>query len=107
MSSNRAGFRQLNAACICRPHRRPLFGFGRTKWLLPTHPVTVWTDDAYAVGDELEVDVFPGDGTTLEFIARVEWTQEIPAGDPAAWRVGLRLSSKSASQRDALHALLD
>lgn len=103
MSSGRVGYRQLNAASMCRPHRAPWFG--KTKWLVPTHPVMVWTDDAYDVGDELSVDVFPGDGTTLEFLGRVEWVHE--TGTPAAFRVGLRLSSKSESQRDRLEGLLE
>lgn len=104
MSSGRVGYRQLNAACVCRPHRAPWFG--KTKWLLPTHPVMVWTDDEYAVGDELSVDIFPGDGTTLEFLGRVEWVHELPDGQPAAFRVGLRISSKSESHRDQLERLL-
>jgi len=70
------------------------------------HPVMVWTDDEYSVGDELSLDVFPGDGTTLEFLARVEWVQALPGREPAAFHVGLRLSSKTPESRNELAKLL-
>ncbi|MFZ5438940.1 MAG: PilZ domain-containing protein [Myxococcota bacterium] len=75
--------------------------------MLPAHPVMVWTDDRYDVGDELDLDVFPGDGTTLEFVGRVEWVQDMPDEKPAAYRVGIRLSSKSVEHRDLLAKLLE
>lgn len=105
MSSSRVGFRQLNAASICRPWNPPWFG--KPGPLLPVHPVMVWTDDEHAVGDELSVDVFPGDGTTLEFRGRVEWVQEMPDAEPARFRVGLRLSSTSAAHTAVLSRLLE
>ena len=98
----RPGFRELRAATLCRPWRRPLFG--DSPWLQPTVNVYVWTDDDYAPGDELSVDVFPGDGRTVEFLARVEWV-DVP-GTPAAFRVGLKLAAKVAGQLEEIVPLL-
>lgn len=103
MSQTRVGYRQLNAACVCRPHHAPFFG--STKWMLPMVTVRVFSDDDYDVGDELSVDVFTGGGVTLPFLGRVEWVESVDDGR-AHWQVGLRLSPKSEFNRTQFEHVL-
>ena len=61
---------------------------------------------ACAPGSKLWFDVFPGDGTTLELMARVDWSEAQPEDGPARYRLGLMVSSPTVPARERLEALL-
>lgn len=66
----------------------------------------VWTDDAQAVGDRLYVDVFPGNGQTLELSARVAWVEPQPDDTPARFRLGLAVFAPHDAVLDEVERLL-
>lgn len=67
----------------------------------------VWTDDDdYGAGTRLALDVFPGDGTTLELFAEVAWVDAQPAAAPARFRLGLEVSGPTEAALDEVERLL-
>ena len=55
------------------------------------HGLRVYSDDAFKVGDRLDVELFLPDGDNLDCVVRVVWIQDLPQGSPAQFDVGLQI----------------
>ena len=106
VSQRAAGFRQLLAASMCRPRYRPLFASSAPAETARSVRLMVWTDDEHATGDRLCVDVFPGNGITLELTARVSWVDPQPNQTPARFRLGLSVFAPREAVLDEVERLL-
>lgn len=100
------GYRQLLANSICRPWHPPLFGGPAPRHTARSLRLLVWTDDEYEQGAALGFDIFPGDGSTLELLARVAWVAPQPADAPARFRLGLTVYAQTDRELDQVERLL-
>ena len=91
---------------MCRPRYRPLFASSVPAETARSVRLMVWSDDKHAIGDRLYVDVFPGNGTTLELTARVSWVDPQPTEAPARFRLGLAVFAPHEAVLDAVEQLL-
>ena len=90
---------------MCRPRYR-LFASSAPAETTRSVRLMVWTDDAYAAGDLLSFDVFPGNGTTLELTATVAWVDPQPDAAPARFRLGLAVFAPREEVLDEVERLL-
>lgn len=106
MNAQPTGYRQLQTACMYRPFHQPLFSGTMPTQTERAVRVMVWTDEAPPVGSRLGLDVFRGDGTTLESIAEVAWVTPVPRATPARFRLGLSVHPQTDPALTELEQLL-
>lgn len=106
MNAPPPGYRQLQTASMYRPFHQPLFANSMPPQCPRALRVMVWTDEAPAVGTRLGLDVFRGDGTTLESIAHVAWIAPQPKPAPALFRMGLAVFAQTDPGLEELERLL-
>jgi c-di-GMP-binding flagellar brake protein YcgR len=86
----RRQFPRVAAPMYCRPARRRLLRRRRVVDV-GLGGMRVYSDDGYAVGDRLEIDLLTADGDDfVTCLTEVVWIRELPSGSPAAFDVGLR-----------------
>lgn len=69
--------------------------------------VRVFLDEKLKEGAHLEIEVFLPDTTTVVCRVEVAWVDELPEGSPAAFEVGLKFTSISASDRKRISSVLE
>ena len=52
----------------------------------------VYSDDAYPIGQSIQIDLFLPSGRTLSCDVRVAWIGLLPEGSPAKYDVGLQIT---------------
>lgn len=90
----------------CRPARRRLLR--RRKVVdVGLGGMRVYSDDAFAMGDRLEIDLLSADGDDfVTCLTEVVWIREIEGGSPALYDVGLRFLEIPAAARAMIEALV-
>lgn len=74
---------------FCKPLGRPLFGKRRATDV-SLGGMRLYSDEPAAVHDRLELELFlPGDRTAMCDV-EVVWIDELPAGGPARYDVGVK-----------------
>lgn len=91
----------------CRPARRRLLR--RRKVVdVGLGGMRVYSDDAFVVGDRLEIDLLSADGDDfVTCLTEVVWIREIEGGKPARYDVGLRFLEIPAAARAMIEALVN
>jgi c-di-GMP-binding flagellar brake protein YcgR len=91
----------------CRPARRRLL---RRRQVVDVGlgGMRVYSDDAYALGDKLEIDLLGADGEDfVTCLTEVVWLREIAGGQPARYDVGLRFLEIPPSARAMIEDLVE
>jgi Tfp pilus assembly protein PilZ len=101
---NRRGYKRVKAPILCRPARLSLkvapvdVGLGGLR---------VYTDEAFKVGERLEIELFLPDESTLVCVAKVAWVKELEATAAAKFDLGLQFLEVPDDARARLAAVLD
>ncbi|MBZ4395894.1 PilZ domain-containing protein [Myxococcus sp. XM-1-1-1] len=105
LADDRRSFPRLQAPLYARPAR---LKFGDKQRVLDASlgGVRIYSDDAYTEGSNLEVDLFLGDGTTLECRARVAWLRKLPKDAAAVYEVGLAFMDVPPEALERLKSVL-
>jgi hypothetical protein len=53
----------------------------------------VYSDEGFEVGEQLTIELFLPDQSSVSCLVRVAWQRELPEGAPAVYDVGLQLMS--------------
>ena len=106
MRTPRIGYRELQSPSLYRPWHQPLFGSTAPQRATRPLRVIVWTDEAPAVGTNLNFDVLRHDGTTVEAVAEVTWVDPQPTAEPARFRLGLAVFAPTQLGLEELERLL-
>ena len=98
MTSDRRRYPRVNAPVFCRPTGKPLFGQRRA------HDVSLggmrlYSDEKAEIADRLIIDLFLPDGSEISCKVEVVWVEELAAGEPARFEVGVKFVE---IDRDAL-----
>jgi PilZ domain len=102
---NRRQFPRVNVSVFCRPIGKPLFGRQRATDV-SLGGVRLYADEPSAVGDRLALELFFPDGRELQCKVEVVWVDELPAGSPARFDVGLKFIEIEPDARAQLTALV-
>lgn len=102
----RRQFPRVSAPMYCRPARRRLLR--RRKVVdVGLGGMRVYSDEAFKVGDRMEIDLLHEDGDDfVTCVAEVAWTREIPGGDPASYDLGLRFLDVPVEARAMISRLV-
>ncbi|WP_342378613.1 PilZ domain-containing protein [Myxococcus stipitatus] len=105
MADDRRLFPRLQAPLYARPAR---LKFGDKQRVLDASlgGVRIYSDELYSEGSQLEVDLYPGDGSTLECRARVAWLRKLPKDAVARYEVGLAFMDVSPETLERLKSVL-
>lgn len=105
--SDRQRYRRVHAPILVRPARLlghavgPQMKNGAAPWLRS------YTDEEYAVGARLELElVLPGDARALA-AAEVDWVEPLPPDGPARFDVGMRVTAASRADLERIEGVLD
>ncbi len=66
----------------------------------------VYSDDRLKLGTKLQVELLAGAGSTVQVLARVVWVDELEAGAPARYDVGLEFLDVPEEMTSRLAAIL-
>ena len=101
----RRQFRRLRVPVFCRAagmevmtRRHPID--------LSLGGVRIYSDQRFAKGELLTLELMAPEMMTTTFTAEVVWIDELPAGSPALFDVGLRFRSVDPTQIQALERML-
>ena len=103
---DRREFPRVNAPVFCRPVGRPLFGRRRAADV-SLGGMRLYADEAPAVGDSLELELFLPDSSEVVCTVEVMWVDSLPEGAAARFDVGVRFVGIAAGDRDRLSGILD
>jgi hypothetical protein len=103
--AERRRYRRLQVPVFCRP--------AGMHFMTRRHPVDlsfggvrIFSDQAFKEGELLTLEFFAPEAPTSTFTAEVVWIEELPAGAPARFDVGLRFKNVDPLQAKALEAML-
>jgi hypothetical protein len=68
--------------------------------------VRIYSDQRFAKGELLTLELMAVDAPISTFTAEVVWIDELPSGSPALFDVGLRFRSVDPTQATALERML-
>lgn len=68
--------------------------------------VRIYSDQRFAKGELLTLELMTVDAPISTFTAEVVWIDELPAGSPALFDVGLRFKGVDPTQAQALERML-
>jgi c-di-GMP-binding flagellar brake protein YcgR len=103
---DRRQFPRVAAPMHCRPARRRLLR--RRKVVdVGLGGMRVYSDDAFASGDRLEIDLLRADGDDfVTCLTEVVWIRELEGGQPARYDVGLRFLEIPVAARALIENLV-
>lgn len=102
----RRQYPRVAAPMYCRPARRRLMR-RRQVVDLGLGGMRVYSDDPFAQGDKLEIDLLTADGDEfVTCLTEVVWIRELPADAPARYDVGLRFLDVPATARTMIEGLV-
>jgi hypothetical protein len=104
---DRRNFPRVNAPVFWRPVGLPLFGFGRRRTVdVSVGGARVYSDEPIAAGTPFALELGLPDGGTVTCRAEVVWAEELPAGAPARYDIGLKFTEISTEALVRLQAVL-
>jgi hypothetical protein len=103
--AERRRYRRLQVPVFCRP--------AGMQFMTRRHPVDlsfggvrIFSDQPFKKGELLTLEFFAADAPASTFTAEVVWIDELPAGSPARFDVGLRFKNVDPVQVEALETML-
>ena len=104
--SDRRRYPRVQADVVCRPAGAPLLHHKRNTQDISLGGMRVFSDERFAVGGRLDLDVLLPDGTSVRCWTEVVWLVELAAGAPANFDVGLRFTDMAPADIQRLAAVL-
>ena len=102
---DRREYPRLDAPVFCRPAGRLLFR--RRKAVdVSLGGLRLYADDAPAIGDRLELELFLPDESEMLCTVEVVWIEELPQGSPARFDVGAKFVALEGADRARLELVL-
>ena len=104
--SDRRRYPRVQADVICRPAGADLFHHRRNTRDLSLGGMRVYSDEEFAPGARLDLEVLLADGEPLRCWADVVWVTRLPDGAQATYDVGLRFTDMAEADIQRLAAVL-
>jgi hypothetical protein len=82
--------RRIRAALYCRPAGVEFLARQREPVDVSLGGIRIFSDDPLRVGELLKMEFFLPDVPPVTYTAEVVWIEELPAGSPARFDVGLK-----------------
>jgi hypothetical protein len=101
----RREFRRLHVPVFCRAAGMEVMN-RRHPIDLSLGGVRIYSDQRFVKGELLTLELMTADAPASTFTAEVVWIDELPAGSPALFDVGLRFRSVDPTQFQALERML-
>jgi len=105
-TSDRRRYPRVQADIVYRPAGAALFHHRRNTQDASLGGMRVFTDERFAVGDRLDLDVLLPDGVTVRCWAEVVWILDLDASAPAPFDVGLKFTDMDLDDIQRLAAVL-
>jgi PilZ domain len=86
----RRQYRRIQAQLYCRPAGVKLLARHHEAIDVSLGGVRIYSDEEYARGSLLKMELFTAEGDSQTYTAEVVWIESLPAGGPALFDVGLR-----------------
>ena len=102
---DRREYPRVNAPVFCRPTGKPFFK-RRQALDISLGGIRIFADEAPAIGDRLELELFLPDSTELTCTVEVVWVEDLPEGSPARHDVGVKFVNIKPEDRQRLSAVL-
>jgi hypothetical protein len=102
---NRRQFPRVNVSVFCRPIGKALFGKRRATDV-SLGGIRLYADEPATVGDRLALELFLPDGREIQCRVEIVWVEELPAGGPARFDLGLKFLEIEPEVRAQLSAVL-
>jgi hypothetical protein len=87
---DRRQYRRIRAALYCRPAGVEFLARQREPVDVSLGGVRIFSDDPMRVGELLKMEFFLADVPPVTYTAEVVWIEQLPAGSPARFDVGLK-----------------
>ena len=104
--SDRRRYPRIRANVVCRPAGSELFHQRRNARDISLGGMRVYSDDDYAVGTRLDLDVLMPDESSVRCWGVVVWRSELGPGAPAKFDVGLRFTDMDPADLQRLASVL-
>ena len=104
--SDRRRYPRVQADVLCRAAGTNLFHHRRNTQDISLGGMRVFSDERFAVGKRLDLDVLLPQGGSVRCWAEVVWLVELDAGAPAKFDVGLKFTDMAPSDVQRLAAVL-
>ena len=105
-SLDRRRYPRIKAHIIYRPAGLALFHHWRSAVDVSAGGMRAVSDEKIRVGRRLEMELLLGGGSTIRCWARVVWLDELPAGSPSRYEVGMQFIDVEDANRARLAAIL-
>jgi len=96
----------VQADILCRPAGAKLFHHQRYPRDVSLGGIRVYSDESFAVGDRLDVDVLVPDTDPVRCWAEVVWVSELGAQESAKFDIGLKFIDMAEGDVQRLAAVL-
>lgn len=104
--SDRRRYPRIAADVICRPAGLEVLHHRRNTKDVSLGGMRVFSDEEFAVGGRLDLDVMLPDGEAVRCWAEVVWTVALSDGAPARWDVGLKFTDMDPADMKRLASVL-
>jgi hypothetical protein len=104
--SDRRRYPRVIADVLCRPAGLRLTHHKRNARDVSLGGMRVFSDDAFGLGSQLDLDVFLADGSTIRCWAQVIWLVELEPGAQARFDVGLKFTDMAEPDIQRLASVL-
>ena len=101
----RRQFRRLHVPVFCRAAGMEMMN-RRHPIDLSLGGVRIYSDQRFSKGELLTLELMTTTAPASTFNAEVVWIEELPAGSPALFDVGLRFRNVDPTQAEALERML-
>jgi|ERR1700722_4311181 c-di-GMP-binding flagellar brake protein YcgR len=106
MPEERRRFRRIQAPVYCRPAGVSILERRREPVDISLGGVRVYSDDRHAMGSLVKMEFFVEGGPHLTYTAEVVWVDQLPAGAPAKYDVGLKFVDLQPATAEFLRTVL-
>ncbi len=104
--ADRRRYPRVQADVFCRPAGADLFHHRRNTQNISLGGMRVFTDEDFAVGTRLDIDVLLPDSTSVRCWAQVVWRIELDGNSPARFDAGLKFLDMASQDVQRLASVL-
>jgi hypothetical protein len=104
--SDRRRYPRIQADVLCRPAGSPLLHHRRNTQDISLGGVRVFSDESFAVGTRLDLEVLTPIGGPVRCWAEVVWIVDLGTDGPARFDIGLKFTDMSPADIQALAAAM-
>lgn len=106
-ATDRRRYRRVQAPLFVRPASALARAPARQLTNVSLGGLRAFTDETYKMKQRLEIELFLPDQTSVTLVAEVAWLQELPAGSPARYDVGMSFVEVEDADLEKIARVLD